>query len=494
MTAADRPPAAMPAGSSSRFQHSFYPTDQRKSTMTTTKSGHVRIRQVALDRIQPAPENDRLYRPVDPDDPEIQALAQSIARHGVKEPLVVSRDGYLLSGHRRYTAARLAGLERVPCRVEPLRRRDDPDGFLVLLREYNRQRDKTLDEQLREELVSVDPTAAYESLLAHRQRQARVAVAPLPIVGRKRRAAISAAKQPFLEAVLGILAEQREFWPLSDRRIHYALLNAPPLRHARKPASRYQNDKPSYKDLTDLLTRARLAGSVPFEAIADETRPVVTWDVFANPRGFLRRELDEFLQGYWRDLLQSQPNHLEILGEKNTLGGVIRPVAMQYCLPLTLGRGYCSLPPRRDLAQRFAQSGKERLLLLVLSDYDPEGEDIAHSFARSLRDDFGISQVHAIKVALTAAQVAQYQLPPQMKAKASSARYEKFVAAHGDDVFELEALPPRELQAIVRRAIDAVLDVAAFNAELDAERGDAGYLEGLRRRVAAVLREQVMDA
>ena len=27
---------------------------------------------------------------------------------------------------------------------------------------------------------------------------------------------------------------------------------------------------------------------------------------------------------------------------------------------------------------------------MVLSDFDPEGEDIAHSFARSMRDDFGI--------------------------------------------------------------------------------------------------------
>jgi hypothetical protein len=37
----------------------------------------------------------------------------------------------------------------------------------------------------------------------------------------------------------------------------------------------------------------------------------------------------------------------------------------------------------------------------VLSDFDSEGEDIPHRFARSLRDDFGVQNVVAMKVALT---------------------------------------------------------------------------------------------
>ncbi len=31
------------------------------------------------------------------------------------------------------------------------------------------------------------------------------------------------------------------------------------------------------------------------------------------------------------------------------------------------------------MAQRFWQSGKEKLVVLILTDFDPEGEDIAHS-------------------------------------------------------------------------------------------------------------------
>ena len=60
-------------------------------------------------------------------------------------------------------------------------------------------------------------------------------------------------------------------------------------------------------------------------------------------------------------------------------------------------------PARRRAGGRgFGTAGH-----LVLSDFDPEGEDIAHSFARSMRDDFGIDQIELVKVALTDRQVRE---------------------------------------------------------------------------------------
>jgi hypothetical protein len=185
--------------------------------------------------------------------------------------------------------------------------------------------------------------------------------------------------------------------------------------------------------------------------------------------------------------MASQPLHIEIVGEKNTLSGTIRPVAEEYCLPLTLGRGFCSLPPRRGLAQRFKRSGKEKLLLLLVSDFDPEGEVIATSFARSMRDDFGIANVEAIKVALTAGQVATIALPPGGTAKKDSKNYPAFAAKYGDTVYELEALHPDTLQDILRQTIDSVIDIDLFNQELEREKEDAAKLENIRRRVQAAL-------
>ena len=263
-------------------------------------------------------------------------------------------------------------------------------------------------------------------------------------------------------------------------------MNDPPLIHASKPKSRYKNDKKSYNALTELLTRARLAGLIPFDVIADETRPVETWRVHRSVGDFVRAEVNGMFKGYWRDLMASQPLHIEIIGEKNTVKGTIHPVAAEYCIPLTLARGFSSIPPRYDLAKRFRRSGKEKLLLLIVSDFDPEGEVIATSFARSMRDDFGISDVQAIKVALTADQVATMELPPGGKIKGGK-NAPAFKAKHGDTVYELEALPPEALQRLLRQTIDSVIDIELFNRELAQEEADSATLENTRRRVQAAL-------
>jgi hypothetical protein len=450
-------------------------------TSARPKVGLVRL---PLDSIRPAPENDRIYRPVSPGDPEIRALARSIREHGLREPIVVTEDGYILSGHRRHAACRLAGLRQVDCRVEPITR-FHPD-FETLLVEYNRQRVKGFDEVLREQVIAHNPEDAYRALVEHRRAKAGVSGDFIQIGGEKRRKRISNAKRPMLEAIARIVYEQRQYWPLSDRSIHYDLLNAPPLRHAGKPDSRYQNNRDCYKDACDLLTRARLAGEIPFAAVADPTRTVCNWELDDQVGGFIRRQLDGFLEGYFRNLQQSQPNHIEIIGEKNTIEASIRDVAMEFCIPYTLGRGYCSLDPRYKMCQRFRASGKEKLVILILSDFDPEGEDIAYSFARSMRDDFGV-EIVAQKVCLTHDQVVARDLPQTFDIKKKSARYKKFAAKYGDRAHELEALAPAERSRLLTEAIEGVLDVDAYNREIDAEAEDAARIDVVRGRALEAL-------
>jgi hypothetical protein len=262
----------------------------------------IRIPAVPLAHLKPAKVNDQMYRPVDTEEPGFLALLDSVRSRGVLVPLTVTLDWVVLSGHRRYAAARAAGLLTVPCQVHDVWS-TDPD-FLPLLVAYNLQRVKSRDEVLREEVVSAGPEEAYAALVEHRKARARVSADTITIEGFKTRARISAAKLPMLDACRAILEEYRAYWPLTDRRIHYYLQNDPPLRHASKPGSVYRNDKQSYKDVCDLLTRARLTGDIPFDAIDDPTRPVVTWDVHRDVGSFIRRELDGFLKGYWRDLQQ----------------------------------------------------------------------------------------------------------------------------------------------------------------------------------------------
>jgi hypothetical protein len=46
---------------------------------------------LSLDSIRPSPENAKLYRPVDPKDPEIIALAQSIRQYGLQVPITAGQ-------------------------------------------------------------------------------------------------------------------------------------------------------------------------------------------------------------------------------------------------------------------------------------------------------------------------------------------------------------------------------------------------------------------
>ncbi len=433
--------------------------------------------------ISPSPENDELYRKLTPDRRDIVELVSSICERGILQPLIIALDNYIVSGHRRYYAAGLAGLEEVPCQVVPIRRDDDRDEYVRLLRDHNLQRRKTLDEQLREELVGLNPDDTYEALVSERREKTRIKVAALEITGRKRRSVISDAKWPFLRAIDRVLDERREFWPLTVRAIHYALLNDPPLKHASKPDSVYVNDDSSYQALVELAGRARVVGRIPWEAIADETRPETEWQVHQDGGSFIRDELKEIFGGYCRDLMQSQPHHVEIVVEKNTVYNIVRPVAAEFCISVVSGRGFCSLDRRKRMADRFAKSGKRKLIVLLVTDFDPEGEEIAESFARSMRDDFDIDEIHAIKVALTYKQVKANKLPNANPVKESSSNAKRFIAKYGKETFELEALRPEHLQQIVRDSVLGVIDVDAFNREVDAEKYDSAQIQATRKTV-----------
>ena len=88
------------------------PTDRRESGVPQL---------LAIDQIRPSDQQVR--RTFDPE--ALRELAESIRSHGLLQPVLVRRlaDGYqLLAGERRWRAARLAGLERVPALV-----REEPE-------------------------------------------------------------------------------------------------------------------------------------------------------------------------------------------------------------------------------------------------------------------------------------------------------------------------------------------------------------------------------
>src|SRR5262249_45998077 len=71
----------------------------RKSRATNgTATGNPFIR-VALDLLQPARINDKVYKPVDPDDQATRGLVESMRQFGWFGAMAITRDKVIVSGH-----------------------------------------------------------------------------------------------------------------------------------------------------------------------------------------------------------------------------------------------------------------------------------------------------------------------------------------------------------------------------------------------------------
>jgi ParB-like nuclease domain len=458
--------------------------------------------------ISPSPENDKIYGPVDTTADAFLALVDSIQKNGLLQPIEVTSDGYIISGHRRYAACKATGMTQVKVVICDVSRADDKNLFLLLLTEHNRQRIKSNDVIFREELARSNTDDPYKDLLQYRIDKAKSAIEDsegevIEFTENRGHNSVTEFRMPFLEAVLKVLEAGRKYWPLSVRQIHYRLLNDPPLRDSRKNGelrvgsrtlpkkdSTYRNDRESYNALVNLCRDARLDGLVTWSAIDDPTRPVTTWDVHDSPDTFIKAELDDFLNGYSRNLQRTQPTHIELFAEKNTLAGILRPIASRYVIPLTIGRGCCSIAPIRKMVNRFKRSGKEKLIILAIADFDPAGIMIARSFCQRVHDYFHIplSKIEVRKIALTEDQTVDLPVGGNVGDK-SDVNAPYFVEHYGEETYEVEALEPEELERLTVEAIESVLDVDVFNAEVEAEKVDWEFLSAKRRIMAKLMLE-----
>ena len=80
------------------------------------------LQRIPVDRLAPAPEGQARQ---DFNEDRLAALAESLKRSGVREPIIVTPHGaeagrfQIVAGERRWRAAKLAGLREIPCIVDP---------------------------------------------------------------------------------------------------------------------------------------------------------------------------------------------------------------------------------------------------------------------------------------------------------------------------------------------------------------------------------------
>lgn len=104
------------------------------------------VQMRSVTELRPHPLNDRVYGDDGAEDLDLRASVRSL---GVLMPLVVLPDGRIVSGHRRWGAARAEGLTEVPTTDYAGDPQDETEIKAAIL-EHNRQRVKTEDQRARE--------------------------------------------------------------------------------------------------------------------------------------------------------------------------------------------------------------------------------------------------------------------------------------------------------------------------------------------------------
>lgn len=207
----------------------------------------------------------------------------------------------------------------------------------------------------------------------------------------------------------------------------------------------------------------------------------------ARVRGIDRRSswtgpgqaLDALATQYRRDRTEGQEVSVYLAVEK---AGMLAQLDAWYSplgLPLLALGGYCS----QSLADEVVwdvEAQDRPAVLLYAGDHDASGEDIDRDFVE--RTD---CWEKVVRVALTADQVAEHNLPP-LPGKVTDSRAGAFTRRHGGLVqVELDALPPEVLHELYDGALAEWWDPDAHNEALHRERDERQYLQRLASQEVA---------
>ena len=231
-----------------------------------------------------------------------------------------------------------------------------------------------------------------------------------------------------------------------------------------------QNKQSEYKRLGSIISDARLAGLVDWEAIEDRTRNLQMNYHNTNPGQAVQDSLDQFLLNKWLD----QPYRPEIWIEKEALTGVIGQICRSLDVPFFACKGYTSQSEMWRAAERFysyIEDGQQPVII-HLGDHDPSGIDMT----RDINDRHNIfiskytldASVKIVRIALNYDQVEEYDPPPN-PAKLTDTRADKYVKEYGDSSWELDALEPRVIRDLIRDTVDEFIDHDLMQATKDQE-------------------------
>jgi hypothetical protein len=218
----------------------------------------------------------------------------------------------------------------------------------------------------------------------------------------------------------------------------------------------FPNTIRSYKNLGNWVNDGRLAGLIDWSDIQDRTRGLEKNSHWLRPRDIMETVSEQFQVDMWA----RQKWRPEVWIEKDALVGVIERVCAELDIPYLSCRGYTSQSEMWVGAQRIQRwlnpLNHQIPLILHLGDHDPSGMDMSRDIMKRLKLFCG-KKIELIRLALNMDQIEEFQPPPN-PAKTTDSRSTAYIAEFGHDSWELDALEPGTMVALIRTAVDALRD------------------------------------
>jgi hypothetical protein len=294
------------------------------------------------------------------------------------------------------------------------------------------------------------------------------------------------SRRHIAEGIIHVADDLREYWPLTVRQVFYQLVAALiiPNRHS------------EYRKVSEIGTKLRTLGALPWRAIEDRTRRTTGKRGMSDVRQYIETEIHGFLRPeyYGRCYVQKQHVYVEVSTEKDALSSIMEEETYAFCTRLNVVRGQVSATMVEQIATRMDRAimRGQRPVLLHCGDLDPTGIAIPKAIQRNLSERHGID-CDVRMVALTPDQVQKYNLPLALDAiKPKDPNLDKWLREFGpgQSPVELDALRPDIIREIVRDALMGCYDMDDFKQQKMLEAQERDVLREMRSDALNYLSEQ----
>ncbi len=242
------------------------------------------------------------------------------------------------------------------------------------------------------------------------------------------------------------------------------------------------NTDREYKRLGSVVSDARLAGLIDWNAIKDRTRKLEELSHWDSPEEIIVGAM----QSYRRDHWANQKYRPEVFIEKDALIGVIADICKELDVPYFSCRGYTSQSAMWAAGQRIIEhtDNGQTPIILHLGDHDPSGIDMTRDNRDRLEMFTGGVEVR--RLALNMDQVNQYGPPPN-PAKTTDSRFAAYIELYGGDSWELDALNPSVMADIIEDAVVGLRDKDAYQETLTQQGLETSQLHTVARNWERVI-------